>query len=400
MTKDRKKISNNWKTKDIKTNFIDYKPMNKLENTHSQDDEASSLKHFNDKTNNSISSVLNQNPYEIKLNNLWISLWDLWTWDKDEFLLNENLICSDWDTQYIAINNRKYLIKDRNDNTEWDVYKMWISKNWDSPFFFIGDFSRIDGYWTLVKKNWHIYEWNFVISNNHRIRYNWRLRFPNWDIYEWDFIDGEPLTEKTEEYSPFKKKGIYTKPNWDKKIYRYYWKAMWRPYFVSSKDNRTNENWANNRGDVISIIEETQDQQTKWELSSWWHTTNYIETDSEYIFQTQNGKQLVIQKDKSDNKDREITNIINAIKYFYEEHDGKNFFALWDDLKYRYGKLGILFSTLLSNVYEKIWDSNFLDKDVNDNLGDRESVREIFEKNKKATAKNLAKWLNCYYKSK
>ena len=28
-----------------------------------------------------------------------------------------------------------------------------------------------------------------------------------------DFIDGEPLTEKTEEYSPFKKKGIYTKPN-------------------------------------------------------------------------------------------------------------------------------------------------------------------------------------------
>jgi hypothetical protein len=32
---------------------------------------------------------------------------------------------------------------------------------------------------------------------------------------------------------------------------------------VSSKDNRTNENWADNRGDVISIIEETQDQQTK-----------------------------------------------------------------------------------------------------------------------------------------
>jgi hypothetical protein len=69
-------------------------------------------------------------------------------------------------------------------------------------------------------------------------------------------------------------------------------------------------------------------------------------------------------------------------------------------LKYRYGKLGILFSTLLSNVYKKIWDSDFLDKDVNDNPGDRESVREIFEKNKKATAKNLAKWLNCYYKSK
>jgi hypothetical protein len=70
LTKDRKKISSNWKTKDIKTNFIDYTPMNKLENTHSQDDEASSLKQFNDKTNDSISSVLNQNPYEIKLNNL------------------------------------------------------------------------------------------------------------------------------------------------------------------------------------------------------------------------------------------------------------------------------------------------------------------------------------------
>jgi hypothetical protein len=42
--------------------------MNKLENTHSQDDEASSLKHFNDKTNNSISSVLAQNPYNTKLN--------------------------------------------------------------------------------------------------------------------------------------------------------------------------------------------------------------------------------------------------------------------------------------------------------------------------------------------
>jgi hypothetical protein len=44
--------------------------MNKLENTHSHDDETSSLKQINDKTNNSISSVLNQNPYEIKLNNL------------------------------------------------------------------------------------------------------------------------------------------------------------------------------------------------------------------------------------------------------------------------------------------------------------------------------------------
>jgi hypothetical protein len=44
--------------------------MNKLENTHNQDDEGSSLKQFNDKTTDSISSVLNQNSYEIKLNNL------------------------------------------------------------------------------------------------------------------------------------------------------------------------------------------------------------------------------------------------------------------------------------------------------------------------------------------
>jgi len=374
--------------------------MNKLENTHNQDDEGSSLKQFNDKTTDSISSVLNQNPYEIKLNNLWISLWDLWTWDKDDFLLNENLICSDWNTEYIAINGKKYLIKDRNDNTEWDVYKMWISKNWDSLFFFIGNFSRIDGYWTLVRKDWYIYEWRFVVSDDRRIRYDWKLTFPNGNIYEGDFIDGEPLTEKVEEYSPFKKKGTYTKSNWDKKIYRYYWKAMWRPYFVSSKDNRTDENWANNRGDVISIIEETQGQPTKWELSSWWHTTDYIETDSEYIFQTLDWKNLVIKKDDWDKKDREITNLINAIKYFYEEHDGKKFFALWDDLKYRYGKLGILFSTLLSNVYEKMWDSDFLDKDINGNPDGRESVREIFEKNRKSTAKNLAKWLNCYYESK
>jgi hypothetical protein len=172
---------------------------------------------------------------------------------------------------------------------------------------------------------------------------------------------------------------------------------MWRPYFVSSKDNRTNENWANNRGDVISIIEETQGQPTKWELSSWWHITDYTETDSEYIFQTLDWKNLIIKKDDWDKKDREITNLINAIKYFYEEHDGKKFFAVWDDLKYRYGKLGILFSTLLSNVYEKMWDSDFLDKDIN---GNKESVREIFEKNRKSTAKNLAKWLNCYYESK
>ena len=386
-----------YKTNNICYHFTDYTLMNKLENTHNQDDEGSSLKQFNDKTTDSISSVLNQNPYEIKLNNLWISLWDLWTWDKDDFLLNENLICSDWNTEYIAINGKKYLIKDRNDNTEWDVYKMWISKNWDSPFFFIGNFSRIDGYWTLVRKDWYIYEWRFVVSDDRRILYDWKLTFPNGNIYEGDFIDGEPLTEKVEEYSPFKKKGTYTKSNWDKKIYRYYWKAMWRPYFVSSKDNRTNENWANNRGDVISIIEETQGQPTKWELSSWWQTTNYIETDSEYIFQTLDWKNLVIKKDDWDKKDREITNLINAIKYFYEEHDGKKFFALWDDLKYRYGKLGILFSTLLSNVYEKMWDSDFLDKDIN---GNRESVREIFEKNRKSTAKNLAKWLNCYYESK
>ena len=84
--------------------------MSKLEKTHSQDDEGSSLKQFNDKTNDSISSVLDQNPYGIRLNNLWISLWDLWTWDKDDFLLNENLICSDWNSKYIAVNGKKYLI--------------------------------------------------------------------------------------------------------------------------------------------------------------------------------------------------------------------------------------------------------------------------------------------------
>ena len=374
--------------------------MNKLENLSNLDDKDSSLKLLNDKTNNPISSVLVQGPYEVKLNILWISLWDLWNWDNDNFLLNKNLIRSDWDTQYIAINGRKYLIKDRNDNTEWDVFKMWNNKNWDSPFFFIGNFSRIDGDWTLVKKDWHIYEWRFVISNSRRIRYDWRLRFPDWNIYEWDFIDGEPLTSQTEEFSPFKKKGTYTKSNWDKKIYRYYWKAMWRPYFVSSKDNRTNENWANNRGDVVSIIEEVHNQPTKWELSSWWHLTDYTETDSEYIFQTQNWKQLVIQKGKSDNKDREISNIINAIKYFYEEHDGKKFFALWDDLKYRYGRLGILFSTLLSDVSEKIWNSGFIDEGRNNGVDDGESLQKRVEKSKKATAKNLAKWLNCYYKSK
>jgi hypothetical protein len=38
---------------------------------------------------------------------------------------------------------------------------------------------------------------------------------------------------------------------------------MGRPYFVNSKDNRINENWANNRGDVISIIEETQGKPAK-----------------------------------------------------------------------------------------------------------------------------------------
>ena len=374
--------------------------MNKLENLSNLDDKDSSLKQLNDKTNNPISSVLVQGPYEVKLNILWISLWDLWNWDNDNFLLNKNLIRSDWDTQYIAINGRKYLIKDRNDNTEWDVFKMWNNKNWDSPFFFIGNFSRIDGDWTLVKKDWHIYEWRFVISNSRRIRYDWRLRFPDWSIYEWDFIDGEPLTSQTEEFSPFKKKGTYTKSNWDKKIYRYYWKAMWRPYFVSSKDNRTNENWANNRGDVVSIIEEVHNQPTKWELSSWWHLTDYTETDSEYIFQTQNWKQLVIQKGKSDNKDREISNIINAIKYFYEKHGGKEFFALWDDLKYRYGRLGILFSTLLSDVSEKIWNSGFIDEGRNNGVDDGESLQKRVEKSKKATAKNLAKWLNCYYKSK
>ena len=374
--------------------------MSKLEKTHSQDDECSSLKQFNDKTNDSISSVLDQNSYGIRLNNLWISLWDLWTWDKDDFLLNENLICSDWNSKYIAVNGKKYLIKDRNDNTEWNVYKMWNSKDWNSPFFFIGNFSRIDGDWTLVKKDWYVYEWRFVVSDGRRIRYDWKLTFPNGNIYEWDFIDGEPLNEKVEEYSPFKKKGTYTKSNWDKKIYRYYWKAMWRPYFVSSKDNRTNENWANNRGDVISIIEESQGQPIKWALSSWWQTTNYIETDSEFIFQTPDWKNLVIKKNNSDKKDREIANIINAIKYFYEKHEWKEFFTLWDDLKYRYGKLGILFSTLLSDVSEKIWDSDFLDRDVNDDPNDRESVREKFEENKKATAKNLAKWLNCYYESK
>ena len=374
--------------------------MNKLENLSDLDDKDSSLKQLNDKTNNPISSVLVQGPYEVKLNILWISLWDLWNWDNDNFLLNKNLIRSDWDTQYIAINGRIYLIKDRNDNTEWDVFKMWNNKNWDSPFFFIGNFSRIDGDWTLVKKDWHIYEWRFVISNNRRIRYDWRLRFPDWSIYEWDFIDGEPLTSQTEEFSPFKKKGTYTKSNWDKKIYRYYWKAMWRPYFVSSKDNRTNENWANNRGDVVSIIEEVHNQPTKWELSSWWHLTDYTETDSEYIFQTQNWKQLVIQKDKSDNKDREISNIINAIKYFYEKHGGKEFFALWDDLKYRYGRLGILFSTLLSDVSEKIWNSGFIDEGRNNGVDDGESLQKRVEKSKKATAKNLARWLNCYYKSK
>ena len=377
--------------------------MNNMESIHSQDDEASSLKQFNNKTNHSISSVLSQNSYEIKLNILWISLWDLWTWDKDKFLLNKNLICSDWNVQFIVIGDRKYFIKDKNDNTEWDVYKMWNNDDWDSPFFFIWNFSRIDGYWTLVRKDWYIYEWRFVVSGNRRIRYDWRLKFPNGNIYEWDFIDGEPLTEKTEEFSPFKKKGTYTKSNWDKKIYRYYWKAMWRPYFVSSKDNRTNENWANNRGDVVSIIEEAVDQPTKWELSSWWQTTNYIETDSEFIFQTRDWRNLVIQKDNLNKKDREIANIINAIKYFYEKHEWKKFFTLWDDLKYRYGTLGILFSTLLSNVSEKIGNSDFIDNDriILDNKSThKESVQRTLEKDKKTTARNLAKWLNCYYESK
>ena len=377
--------------------------MDNMESLHSQDDEASSLKQFNNKTNHSISSVLSQNPYETKLNILWISLWDLWTWDKDNFLLNKNLICSDWNAQYIIINDRKYFIKDKNDNTEWDVYKMWNNDDWDSHFFFIWNFSRIDGYWTLVRKDWYIYEWRFVVSGNRRIRYDWRLKFPNGNIYEWDFIDGEPLTEKTEEFSPFKKKGIYTKSNWDKKIYRYYWKAMWRPYFVSSKDNRTNENWANNRGDVVSIREEAQDQPTKWELSSWWQTTNYIETDSEFIFQTRDWKNLVIQKDNLNKKDREIANIINAIKYFYEKHEWKKFFTLWDDLKYRYGTLGILFSTLLSNVSEKIGNSDFIDNDkirLDNKSTHTELIQRSLEENKKTTARNLAKWLNCYYESK
>ena len=371
--------------------------MNKLENLCSPDNKDSSLKQFNNKTNNSISYVLAQNPYNTKLNILWISLWDLGTWDKDKFLLNKNLIYSDWDAQYIIINDRKYFIKDRNDSTEWDVYKMWNNNDWDSPFFFIWNFSRIDGYWTLVRKDWYIYEWRFVVSDNRRIRYDWRLRFPDWNIYEWDFIDGEPLTAQTEEFSPFKKKGTYTKSNWDKKIYRYYWKAMWRPYFVSSKDNRTNENWANNRGDVVSIIEEIPDQPTRGQLSSWWQSTNYIETDSEFIFQTKDWRKLVIQKDDWDKKDIEVANLINAIKYFYEKHEWKKFFTLWDDLKYRYGKLGILFSTLLSNVSKKIWNSDFIDNDRI--IPDHKSINTL-EENKKTTAKNLAKWLNCYYESK
>jgi len=99
--------------------------MNKLENTHSHDDETSSLKQLNDKTNNSISSLLVQDPYEVKLNTLWISLWDLWIWDNDNFLLDKNLVFNEWDNEYLLINGRKYLIKDRNDNTEWDVFKMW-----------------------------------------------------------------------------------------------------------------------------------------------------------------------------------------------------------------------------------------------------------------------------------
>jgi hypothetical protein len=42
--------------------------MNKLENSCSPDNKDSSLKQFNNKTNNSISSVLAQNPYNTKLN--------------------------------------------------------------------------------------------------------------------------------------------------------------------------------------------------------------------------------------------------------------------------------------------------------------------------------------------
>jgi hypothetical protein len=42
--------------------------MNKLENLSNLDDKDSSLKQLNDKTNNPISSVLVQGPYEVKLN--------------------------------------------------------------------------------------------------------------------------------------------------------------------------------------------------------------------------------------------------------------------------------------------------------------------------------------------
>jgi hypothetical protein len=64
-------------------------------------------------------------------------------------------------------------------------------------------------------------------------------------------------------------------------------------------------------------------------------------------------------------------------------------------LKYRYGKLGILFSTLLSNTSEKIWDSEFNEAPI-----DKEFYQKESSKLKKTTAKNLAKWLNSYYQSK
>jgi hypothetical protein len=54
-------------------------------------------------------------------------------------------------------------------------------------------------------------------------------------------------------------------------------------------------------------------------------------------------------------------------------------------------------------VSEKIGNSDFIDNDriILDNKSThKESVQRTLEKDKKTTARNLAKWLNCYYESK
>ena len=295
----------------------------------------------------------------------------LWKWVDTEFIINEsNIHQSENGYLYIVVDGIKYFNK-------WDYqhrYMKIFDEYW-MPYFYIWEVrpgELIDECKCIVIRN---DGWIFKGEWNKK----WVLKSPNNVEYDWSFVDGKPIDLHSK--PEFRKKWIYTKPDWTKETYVAYSCKM-RPQFISWKDRKEKENWSKKRGSVVSVKTEHPTWEIEYVLHSRKRDTSYYEDENSYIFESPNWKKICLPKKceegidgrywiawelrKWSDRAKQLANMINAIEKFVCLHPVSKFSSFWPHLQVKYWDM-LLRKTLLKNVEKRLWVQV---KDLTERLND------------------------------